>query len=144
MVDKAACMPAEIRRAALLGLGNMGDEKTDETVADQLRDNHDATVRLCAAQALKTVAIPGAAPDLDEGAALRHSFQMTLARRREGGGEFGDLAQRLAVFARYGAMCMREQHGVAVTAALRQHDAEPGFQRPGIRDVVRAWNAQFS
>jgi HEAT repeat protein len=50
--------PAEIRRAALLGLGNLGDEKTDETVADQLRDNNDATVRLCAAQALKTVATP--------------------------------------------------------------------------------------
>jgi HEAT repeat protein len=47
--------PAEVRRKALAGLGSLGDEKADATVAGVL-DDRDPTIRLQAAEAMKTVA----------------------------------------------------------------------------------------
>ena len=54
----------EVRRAALLGLGNLGDTNADAIVATQLRDNNDKTVRLEAAKALQSVATPQQADQL--------------------------------------------------------------------------------
>ena len=50
-------------------------------------------------QPVERGARPGGARRLDEGVALRGRFQMALLGRRERGGEFGDAAQRLVVFA---------------------------------------------
>jgi HEAT repeat protein len=48
---------AEVRRAALVGLGVLGDHRADALVADQLDDN-DRTIRFEAARAMQTVATP--------------------------------------------------------------------------------------
>ena len=45
----------EVRRAALRGLGNLGDTNANAAVAAQM-DDHDATIRLEVAEALKNVA----------------------------------------------------------------------------------------
>ncbi len=47
----------EVRRAALVGLANLGNTNADATVKDQL-DDSDRTIRLEAARALKTVGTP--------------------------------------------------------------------------------------
>src|SRR3954467_1934108 len=85
-------------------------------------------------QALQSVAIPGAARDLDEGAALRGGLEVAFARRREGGGEFSDLAQRLLVGSRGGTMRMRQKHPVTEAGSLEQR-TQPILQRYGIGDV---------
>jgi HEAT repeat protein len=48
----------EVREASLDGLGNLGDTRADQVVADQLNDN-DPVIRLKAAAALRTVATQG-------------------------------------------------------------------------------------
>ncbi len=64
----------------------------DQADRDGIDDGAVATRNHC----IEAVAIPCRARDLDEGAALRRGFQLTLARGHEGGRKLRDVAQAAA------------------------------------------------
>ena len=102
------------------------------------RDGIDDRTAAGGNHSVEPVAGPGRARDLDEGAALRRGLELALARRHEGGRQFGNLAQagrrRCADAAR--CACARNTR-VAKAGAFAEHRGQPVAQRCGVGDVAR-------
>jgi hypothetical protein len=79
---------------------------------------------------------PGGARGVEKGAALRRCLEMALFRGRESGRKLGDGAERSVVTSVDRAMRVREKDGVAISAALANHDGKPASQRCCIGDVA--------
>src|ERR1700748_1442278 len=76
-------------------------------------------------QGVQAFAVPGAMRDLDESAALRRSFKLSFARRRQRGSKFGDFPQDGIVIQLRRPVRMRQQHAVAKARTVGKYRGKP-------------------